>query len=408
MAKRYLFLLFPLFVSGQTLQELVSLSLENQLIESSKQSVASVEDKYSSIQRGYLPSFSIGSTYSKANKDTSTTADNSITNYAKVDFVVYDGGKREATFDSLQSSVSRAELNLNSLKNRVSLDVINYYYNYLSLVAQKEATQKEIEQLHAQYERLTRFLDVGVTTSDEVDKISSRVENSNLTLHQIELDIQTVLHHLEYITSNVVSITSGSTMKALEDNEKQIRDDIKALEYQVEALLSDAKAQKSGYYPTLSVDNTYNTYDMNYNNKSYENDFDEQNILKVNLSWNIFEFGATKKSYESKYKEYKSLESQYKYEKNKANTDLRLALRAYDIAKLKINTSKAALKAASSTYETIEAKYKNGLVDNVAYLEALSEKYSALSSVKSAEYDLEIKKANIIYHSGKNVWEYIQ
>jgi hypothetical protein len=47
-------------------------------------------------------------------------------------------------------------------------------------------------------------------------------------------------------------------------------------------------------------------------------------------------------------------------------------------------------------------------VDNVAYLEALSERSNAQSALETALYDLEIKKANIIYHSGKNLQEYIK
>jgi len=408
MIKKYIFILFPLLVNAEDLKQLVDLSLQNQFIESSKQSVYAIEEKYQSVKRGYLPNITVGSSYSKANKETVSTPDSSTISYANVNFVLYDGGKRGATFDSLESSVDRAKLSLNSLKNRLTLDVINYYYRYLSLIATKEATQKQIEQLNAQKERLSRFLDVGVTTSDEVDKISSRVENGYLTLHQVELDIQTILHDLEYITAKSVLIDEGSMVKEINTIDKQTRDDIKALEAQMNSTLADAKSEKSGHFPTISLENSYNYYDMNYENSSYQNDFDEQNIFKVNLSWKIFDFGSTTKAYNSKYQEYKSLKSQYEYEKNKASTDLKLALKSYDIAKLKIKTSNAALKAANSTYETIKAKYQNGLVDNVAYLEALSEKYNALSSVKSAKYDLEVKKANIIYHSGKNIWEYIQ
>jgi len=51
---------------------------------------------------------------------------------------------------------------------------------------------------------------------------------------------------------------------------------------------------------------------------------------------------------------------------------------------------------------------QNGIVDNVAYLEALSNQSDAQSALKMAQYDLEIKKANIIYYNGKTLEEFIK
>ncbi len=74
------------------------------------------------------------------------------------------------------------------------------------------------------------------------------------------------------------------------------------------------------------------------------------------------------------------------------NVDLRLAYKSYDISKMKIKSANASLKSANSTFDAIEAKYQNSLVDNVAFLEALSEKYDAISTLKNVLYELEIKK----------------
>ena len=83
-------------------------------------------------------------------------------------------------------------------------------------------------------------------------------------------------------------------------------------------------------------------------------------------------------------------------------------IRAYEIGKLKIESAQAGLNAANSAYKTIKAKYEAGLIDNVAYLSALTDKYSAQSALKVALNDLELKKANIIYYSGEKLEEYIK
>lgn len=405
-----LLLVVPFTLMGETLPQLIELSKENKMIDVSQKTLESTMLEYDSVKAGYLPNFSIGATYQATDEETSSTPDNLTRMYGSVDFVIYDGNKRENRFDSYKTAIQSDTQSLNNVKNEISLQVISYYYTYLSLVSQKEAKIKELEQLTAQQKRLERFLEVGTATDDEVQKIISRVESANVTLHEIELNIQTILHNLEYTVGKTVSIEKGSTIEEYLSKEQILRADIKALEYDMQTMLYNAKIEKSGYYPTLSVNDTYYSNDLNYESGRYSaNSADyEQNVLSLNLSWDIFNFGSTSDSYDAAYKKYLALKSQYEYEKNKASVDLRLSFKAYEIAKLKISSAKAGLKAADSAYDSIKAKFQNGLVDNIAYLEALSEKYLAQSVLNAAVYDLEIKKANIIYHSGKNLEEFIR
>ncbi|RXJ91620.1 transporter [Arcobacter sp. CECT 8983] len=407
MKKSILAMFLPLILLGQNLEELVDLSLKNQLIDSYKYDTDSIKKEYESVKSSYYPKLDVSASYSKTNEETTSVPDNGIRTAASVNFILYDGNKRSNTFNKYKKSIKSSQETLNSSKNQIALDVASYYFNYLALLAQKEAKLKQIDQLKAQEKRLTRFLDVGSTTKDEVEKIISRVESENVNLHSIELDLQTILFNLEYITGKKVSITEGSNIQDYQVTGESERADIKALEYDVKAQLDNAKVQKSGYLPTITLDNTYTEYDYNYDNSAYSS-IEDQNIFSVNMKWNLFSFGETKNKYESQYKKYLSLKSRYEYEKNKADTDLQLAQRAYNIAKLKVKSANASLKAATSAYEVIKSKYENGLIENVAFLESLSEKYDAMSLLEYAKYDLEIKKANIIYHSGKNLKDYIR
>lgn len=408
MKKLCFIFLVPLFLSAQNLEELVNLSIQNKLVDSSQKSLDSIKDEYESIKSGYLPSLDVGASHSTTNEETASVPKNSSKTYATISYELYNGGKKYNTFDSYESTIKSNEESLEALKNDISLNVINYYYTYLSFISQKEAKEKEIEQLDSQLVRLSRFLSVGTTTEDEVQKIISRLENAKVTLQELELEMITILHNLEYITGQKVSIDGGSNVKEI-DNEEQSnsRFDLKSMEYNLETKLSNAKSEKSAYLPTITLDNTYTYYDKQYDG-NYSSDPDEQNILSANLKWNIFSFGETKYKYESKYKEYLSSKSKFEYEKNRANVDLKLAIKAYEISKLKIKSSQANLKAANTTYEVIKSKYENGLVDNVAFLESLSEKFTALSQLKTSLNDLEIKKAKIAYYSGKKLQEYIK
>ena len=60
--------------------------------------------------------------------------------------------------------------------------------------------------------------------------------------------------------------------------------------------------KKVHIYQQLLLNNTYTTYDMNYDNNTYRYPYDSQNVTSANLSWNIFSFGETKYKHESKFK----------------------------------------------------------------------------------------------------------
>lgn len=410
MKKIYFIFLTPLFLYSQNLEELVNLSIQNRLVNASQQSLDSIKDEYKSVKSGYLPKLDVGGKYAITDEETASLAKKSGNVYGSLNYLLYDGGKKSDVYDSYESTIKSTEESVEALKNDISLTVINYYFDYLSLISQKDAKLKEIEQLDSQMERLSRFLKAGTTTEDEVQKIISRVENAKVNLQEIELQIITILHNLEYITGTKIDITAGSNIKESEKvSQNSERFDIKSLEFDLQTKLSNSRAEKSGYLPTVTLDNTYTYYDSNFDDKAYENNaIDHQNILSANLKWNIFSFGETKYKYESKYKEYLASKLKYEYEKNKANVDLQLALKAYNIAKAKIKSAEANLKAAESAYEVIKSKYENGLIDNVAYLESLTEKFDAISQLKTSINDLEIKKANIIYHNGEKLEEYIK
>lgn len=410
MKKIYFTFLVPIFLYSQNLEELVNLTIENRLVESSKQNLDALKDEYKSVQRGYLPKLDAGASYSINEHEYPNNPKKRANAYGSLNYLLYDGGKKYDIYDGYETNIKSGEKSLDALKNNLSLTVIQYYFDYLSLEAKKDAKQKEIEQLTAQEDRIGRFYNAGTTTEDELQKIVSRLQNAIVELQEIELNIITITHNLEYITGTQVSITDGSKLEDINNLiQKSPRFDIQALDFVTQSKQSVAQAQKSGYYPTITLDNTFNYYDNNYDRKINDTDINNhQNVASANMKWNLFSFGQTKYQYESKQKEYLASRSNFEYEKNKADVDLQLALKSYNIAKAKIKSTEATLKAAQSAYEIIKSKFENGLIDNVAFLQSLTEKYDAISQHKKAINDLEVKKATIIYHSGEKLQEYIR
>lgn len=404
-------LCFPLFLYSYNLEELVETSLKNRVVEAASLTVQAKEKAYESTKSGYLPTVNLSGAYLNKYKETPASAKNTLQASASLQYIIYDGGKRGALYDQLLFNVDTSKENLEAIKNTISLDVTRLYFDYLSFIAHKDATNQQIKQLEVELQRLQMYYETGSVTRDEVDKIDSRVKIEKVVLNEIDLDIQRVLYTLEYYTmQKITRIEEGSTIHVDGIQEVQTRPDIKALEFEIQALMSDVQTTKSANYPTLYFDNTYSYSEYYFDDKSKESDFlvNNQNIASLNIEWNVFDFGAVTEAYESKQYDYLSRKSMLEHQINKADVDYRLAQKELEIIKLKIDATKATLDAASSTFKLIKIKYQNGAIDNVAYLQSLSEKYGALRVYEKAKNDLEIKKAEVLYYSGHTIEEYLK
>lgn len=407
MKSLFLILTLGMTLYAQNLSKLVALASKNATVQAQKQSLASTKAHYEQTKRDYLPTLGLNANYQYTNQESIMSAQSALSAYAEIGYNLYDGGRKEHTYEAFDATIASQEKSIKALENEIALSVIRYYYGYLSLLSAKEAKHKEIEQLSAQKHRLETFLAARLTTKDEVAKIEARTQNAQVLLSEIAFKLQEISEHLSYITGVEVSIDRGSHI-ALMDEKSCEREDIQALALSLKALENEAKITKSATMPRLDISNRYTHYDWRYENALYDIGMKDQNVIGINLSWKLFDFGATQKAYEAKHQEYLAMKSRYEYAKAQASTTQRIAQKALRVAQEKIKSAKSALDASSLAYEYIKIKYENALVDNVAYLEALSEKYQAKELFERLVYDEQIKRAELLYHSGKELQGYIQ
>ena len=406
--KKFLFLsLFPLFSIAENLQELLNLAEQNKQIEASKYSLESTKEKEYSTKSAYLPNLSLGANQTFNQEKNISTPEKSTTGSAKLVFTIYDGGKREASFEQQQALVKSATFTLASVQNNISLDVVYYYYNYLSTLASKESTLKKMEQLEAERYRLEKFLSVGSITADELQKIISSIEQTKVDLLTLDNTLNNISNTLEYLTGQEVSIEKGSTI-AYKDStiEEGKRFDILALEESVQSNKSEIQMAKSPNLPNIVLQNIYSIYDYDFPIET--NTLDHQNSIQLMMEWKIFDFASTSSNVEASYLKYLSKNSELSYEKSKAKASLKSAQNSYKTSLAKIDAAKAKLQASEMTYELIKKKFQQGIVNNVSYLDALTDKSNSYSQLQTALNEVEYQKAVLLYQMGENIKGAIQ
>ena len=407
--KKFLFLsLFPLFAFSGNLNELLNLAEQNKQVEASRYSLEASKEKEYATKSAYLPNLTLGATQTFNQESNMFAAEKDTTGTATLAFTIYDGGKREASFEQQQALVKSATFSLASVQNNISLDVIYYYYNYLSTLANKESTLKKMEQLEAERNRLEKFLSVGAITADELQKIVSSIEQTKVDLLTLDNTLNNISNTLEYLTGEQVSVEKGSTIiyKENTNNEENKRLDILALEESVQSNKSEIKMAKSPNLPTIALQNTYSKHDFDYP-VATEN-LKEQNSVQLSMQWKIFDFASTSSNAQAAYLNYLSKNSELSYAKYKAKASFKNAQNSYKTSLAKIEAAKAKLQASEMTYELVKKKFQQGIVNNVSFLDALSDKFNSNSQLQTALNEAEYQKAVLLYEMGENIKGAIQ
>ena len=117
---------------------------------------------------------------------------------------------------------------------------------------------------------------------------------------------------------------------------------------------------------------------------------------------------STSSNVEATYLKYLSKNSELSYEKSKAKASLKSAQNSYKTSLAKIDAAKAKLQASEMTYELIKKKFQQGIVNNVSYLDALTDKSNSYSQLQTALNEVEYQKAVLLYQMGENIKGAIQ
>ena len=93
-------LIVPFALFGENLTQLIELSKNNKMIDSSKITIESTKDSYESVKNSYMPKFSVGAGYSNNSYEAYSYPENSVSVNGSVAYTLYDGGKKGNTYDS--------------------------------------------------------------------------------------------------------------------------------------------------------------------------------------------------------------------------------------------------------------------------------------------------------------------
>ena len=404
LSKTILVGLIPLSINAIGLKEVLNLTIQNNLnIKSQDYNIASKNEEYKSVSNTFNPSLSIGSNYSKLDMDRRNTQIGSTTvAFAKLSVDLYNGGKNNSIKKQKEYDKNIANLTKQDIIKQTLLQAVTLYFNTKTIEANIKAFEDKSKVLKSEYQRKKQKYELNMITIDEVLKLQSEYEANNYQIEELKYQHIEALQNLSLLVGkNINHISNAKLPNALNLKYKQsyliksLATNLKVLDENIAQISSSKKVK-------IKLEDTLSTYSYsNYNTNLLKDLPKNQNQLVLSLSFNLYDT-TTKAKKQAIFLAKKQKQKQLEYAKLKDKMIFNLSTKRLVTQKLKINSAKSALKMAQSVYKIIETKYKNGIIDNITYLDALSKKTINQALFDKALNDYEIAKANYYFASGVN------
>ena len=406
---KFLILIIPVFIYAENLKSILEYATQNSDLVVSKtliQKAKSIE--VDSRESAYYPTIDVGAFYQSLEERTPMQAGDVYSGYAKIGFDIYDGGKKSSLLSQSENEYKASSFDSESIKRSLSLQIVQDFFNIKSLKATLASRDEAKKSLQEQLTRMQRFFTAKVATKDDVDKLQAAYDTNIYEMESIKLQILTMKKSLELKVGKTIATLDDSKFKEFKQQTKELRDSVKSLMAQKDALVSAAESVDSIYYPQIKIEDTYSVYGYERTDAIHPEGLDNQNRLMLSLNLRLFDKGTVAKSKEAVMINSQALDTQVSYSKKEQQMQYDLSISAIETSYIKIKSAKSALIAASSAFKTISKKYNAGIVDNIVYLDALSSQTSAKALYETSINDLEVAYASYYYYAGKNIEEFLQ
>jgi len=407
--KKFLVLLsFPLFLYSESLKSMIDYANKhNFLVHSKTSSVKSKKAELESVGRSAYPTVDVGGFYQNLNERTYGMPGTTSSVYTSIGFDIYDGGKRSATKRQKRYELISSNFEKDAFKKSLALSIIQDYFNIKNINASLAALYEQRKSLKAQLSRIKKFVDASLATSDDVYKLQAAYDNNEYSIESLKFDRLSLYKALGLKLNRNVKHIGNARFKKLRVK-FSLDDNIKALKAKQKALLAQADSINSNYNPKVRVENTYSVYDYDRTDLTHPEGIDRQNKLVLSVNMRLFDNKSIEKSKVAVLEAKDSLNHQINYNISQQKMLYKLARSRIVATNERIKSARSALKSANSTYKLINEKYKAGIVDNIAYLDALSQKTNARALYHSSLNSLEVAYGIYYYYAGKNIGRYIK
>lgn len=416
-----------------TLQEAVNYALENNITVLQGQNALRTNEQDIIASKGaFLPSvsgstggrISIGSGFDPVTNQRIT---NQITNSFSYGFnanqTVFNGFRLTNLYKQSQLNLETNKLELQRIRDDISLNVVNAYLNILFNKENLETAKAQYEFSKKQLNQVQELVDAGVQAQaniyDAQATLSRDLQSVTVAENSYELSLLTLSQLLQVDFNGfqvaVMEIDSPSA-ELLYNNVTPIlnyalenRSEIKVAEKNIESSLLSTEIAKSGYYPSVTAGYGFNSVwseskdDFIKQAFFRELDVNKGHNFSVNVNIPIFSQYQNKTAVaKSRIQEENALlgleQTKLALEANiqRAFTDAKAAFRSFEAAK-------SSLESQELAFANAEERYNIGVMNAFDLEQSRLQLINAQSALINAKYDFVFKTKVLDFYLGKPI-----
>ncbi|GAA4234805.1 TolC family protein [Postechiella marina] len=414
-----------------TLQECVSHALEHNISIQQNENLILINQQDIIAAKGqFLPSIggSMGHSLSIGNAEVfqgqfvDRTA-NSSNIGVSANQTIFNGFRLTNLHKQAQLNLETQKLELNRIKDDISLNVVNAYLNVLFNKENLETAKAQYEFSTKQLAQVKELVNLGVqpkvniydadaTLSRDAQQVTIAENNFNLALLTLSQLLQVSYNGFDV---EIIEINSPSeallytNVNPILDYALEHRNEIKVAEKNIENSILNTEISKSGFYPTVSGGYSYGSSafftNLSANEASFLQQLDNQksHSFRVNVNIPIFSRFQNKTAVaKSQIREANSKlnleQAKLELESNvqRAFTDAQAAFKAYEAAK-------KTLESQNLSFNNSKERYNIGNMTAFDLEQTRVQLINAKSSLINAKYDFVFKTKVLDFYMGKSL-----
>lgn len=419
--KNFLFLFLPFLLFGSNLSVIANKATQNEISKIKELEVRRATLSDEATTSAYLPSLSLEGSYGKnASTFPSIVAKESAGVLARIDFLLYDGGAREARLKMSELLKNKAMIASDEAKNYLAFKAVNLYFNALALENIIAAKNAQANFLKGVLDKLEKANKAGLAAKDELENVRAKYHLANSVELEYKNKMEQILNEINLLTGEQILPIGGAKMAEVSQNLSSKNAELDRLSQDI--FISEAKLDetRSGFLPQIVLYDSYGFYKNNYDlelgafssYRSYVNKYIKEdthgNKFGISFKWKIFDFFTTSKLSQAQKIAIDEARLNLEYKKRENETKLKNLQNEIATLSSKIDSLKEYVKASELALKASSEKYSSGLLGYSDLLEALSQKFDAISLFESAKDELEIKKAEFFFENGEPILQRIR
>jgi outer membrane protein len=332
---------------------------------------------------------------------------------------IFNGSKIQSTIRQNELLRDSKNLNLESTKNQLTIQIIQAYLNVLASDELLTIAKNQVISSETQLDQIEKQFNVGTLGKSQLLQIKTQAANDQFAEISASGNLQTAKLTLAQLMNRNLSpgisfetidasILAKEYDQSLADNALKNLPEIKAADYEIRSFDSRIKAVKADKLPKLDFYADWNTF---YASSNPEQEFFEQingsrnGSFSLGLRIPIFARFQTNPKIQTASIQKRLAENRLATTKLQVNQAVQTAIQQYNLAAERYNNAQSQVAVNQENMDAVQAQINAGTVNSIEFILAKTNYDRANSNLVQAKYSFLLQEKILNFYED-GVWEF--